>query len=269
MSRFASQPDPPPDPPTRHAPTGPEGWTRLHVHRLIIDADQKVPIVVLRSEDSDVFLPIWVGLFEVRAIAMHLESIQPERPLTHDLLAVLLKSLGGKLMRIEINALQTDTYLAHLVVLQADTTLRIDCRPSDAIALALRQEAPIFAADSLLEKAGLRMSADEEDPTEDSLPEDSLPEDNPAQDSLLEEKRPEEKRSEGASKQAGSKATGQSTAHPGANTAKRTAKKTSAAPFFILEEVTETGRPPSPQQRKRWQKLLEGLDEPADDEPLN
>jgi bifunctional DNase/RNase len=111
------------------------------------------PIVVLKDEEEKFFLPIWVGIFEANAIALQLENVTTPRPMTHDLLKNMIGELEGRVMRIVINDLRDSTFFAQIRVLTGGRTLEVDARPSDAIALALRTEAPIFVAQTVLDQA--------------------------------------------------------------------------------------------------------------------
>jgi bifunctional DNase/RNase len=131
----------------------PDDFVEMRLRGLILDPNNDAPVVILREEGGDTFLPIWVGVFEAQAIAMAVEEVDLPRPMTHDLLRASIESLGGKLDRIEIHALDGGTYLARLVVLRSEREVEIDARPSDAIALALRARAPIWAARKVLADA--------------------------------------------------------------------------------------------------------------------
>ncbi len=122
---------------------------------LAVDGETNAPYVVLETKNGQASFPIWIGVFEASAIAMKLEGLAVARPLTHDLGAELLRSLGGELVRIEIVDLKENTYYAHLMVKAKDGKVaRIDSRPSDAIALALRCDAAIMVEDKVIEKSG-------------------------------------------------------------------------------------------------------------------
>ncbi|MFW6012156.1 MAG: bifunctional nuclease family protein [Gemmatimonadota bacterium] len=134
--------------------TEPAEELQMEIKGLMLDPSSNVPIVILRDEESDVFLPIWIGVFEANAIALRIEGVEPPRPMTHDLLLSSLQTLGAAIERIVISDLRESTFFAviHLVRKEGEK-LTIDSRPSDAIALALRAEAPIFVLRSVLEKA--------------------------------------------------------------------------------------------------------------------
>jgi uncharacterized protein len=127
-------------------------------------------VVVLREKDTERYLLIWVGSSEAGSIAMALQGITPPRPLSHDLMQSLMKELGVTVTQVLINSLVDDTYYAQISLEAAGLTLRLDSRPSDAIALALRAKAPIFAETAVLDKAGIVPQTGEDGkPAEDKL----------------------------------------------------------------------------------------------------
>jgi bifunctional DNase/RNase len=119
-------------------------------------------VVILKEAGRDRYLPIWIGPWEASSIAMRLQGVTPERPLTHDLFATTLETLGARVDRILISALADETFHARLVVVQPDARHEIDARPSDAIALAVRLGVPIYAAEAVLEQAALGPESAEE-----------------------------------------------------------------------------------------------------------
>src|SRR5688572_17412701 len=122
----------------------PDALVRMEIKGLMLDPTSNIPIVVLREEGGQVFLPIWIGVFEANAIALRIEGIDPPRPLTHDLLRSVFQHFSAEVQRIVISDLRENTFFAMIHVVQAGNEMAIDARPSDAIALALRTEAPIF-----------------------------------------------------------------------------------------------------------------------------
>jgi bifunctional DNase/RNase len=125
---------------------------RVTVAHLGIDRSTNTPVVILREVGGERVLPIWIGAGEANAIAMQLQGVKPQRPLTHDLLQHVVKGLGGELRRVIISDLREDTYYAELFIARGDEVVQVDARPSDSIALALRCNAPIFATDALLDR---------------------------------------------------------------------------------------------------------------------
>jgi bifunctional DNase/RNase len=126
---------------------------RVEIRGLMLDPSSNVPIVILRDTQSQLFLPIWIGVFEANAIALKIEGVEPPRPMTHDLLRLMLDQLGAQVEKIVISDLKESTFFAVIHVKHGGQSLPIDARPSDAIALALRAEAPIFVLRSVLDKA--------------------------------------------------------------------------------------------------------------------
>jgi hypothetical protein len=125
----------------------------MQISGLMVDPVTNMPIVILKDADDKHILPIWVGVFEANAIALQVESIVPPRPMTHDLLHDVLATLGAEVGRVVVSDLRDNTYYATVEVRLGDTTYTIDSRPSDALALALRADAPVFVETSVLEMA--------------------------------------------------------------------------------------------------------------------
>ena len=129
------------------------GSVETTVKTVTLDPESKAPVVILETVGDKRLLPIWIDLPEARAIALELERIVPPRPQTHDLIRNLLDGLSVKLQRATITNLRNDTYFALLSLEFRGQTLEIDSRPSDAIAVALRMKAPIYATTEVLAKA--------------------------------------------------------------------------------------------------------------------
>ena len=129
----------------------------MSIKGLMLDPVSNSPIVVLKDDDEKFFLPIWVGIFEANAIALQLENITTPRPMTHDLLRNMISELDARVIRIVINDLRDSTFFAQIRIVVghagSDRMLEVDARPSDAIALALRTEAPIYVAQTVLDQA--------------------------------------------------------------------------------------------------------------------
>lgn len=117
-------------------------------------------VVILREKDADRYLPIWIGPSEADAIALRLQDVSPARPLTHDLLRNLIEQLGARVVHIIVNDLSNDTFFARIVLEVNGETMEIDSRPSDAIALAVRVDVPIFASEDVLDRAGVVLDED-------------------------------------------------------------------------------------------------------------
>ncbi len=112
-------------------------------------------VVILREKGSDRYLPIWIGPSEADAIAVRLQDVAVARPLTHDLLKNLIEQLGGRVAYIVVNDLSNDTFFARIILDMNGETVEIDSRPSDAIALAVRVDVPIYAEENVLDSAGV------------------------------------------------------------------------------------------------------------------
>jgi bifunctional DNase/RNase len=126
---------------------------QMKVAGLTIDPLTNTPIVILKDTEESKALPIWIGLFEASAIATELEKIGFARPMTHDLINFILKSLDVRVSMIEINDLRDNTFYAVIHLVKNGQNVKVDSRPSDAIALALRADAPIFVDEKVIEKS--------------------------------------------------------------------------------------------------------------------
>jgi len=134
---------------------------RMEVKGLIVDPIANMPVVILRDSDEKAFLPIWVGVYEANAIALQLEGIATPRPMTHDLLRNALALVKAEVLRITVTDLLENTFYAQILLRLDGREFVLDSRPSDAIALALRANAPVFVDDAVLEKS--RASSEKED----------------------------------------------------------------------------------------------------------
>ena len=126
--------------------------TQMKVRGLMFDPNNNTFIVILRDEGNSEMLPIWVGKPEASAISFALEGVVAPRPMTHDLMKSILDSVQAKVISVVISDLRENTYYAKLHLMYQDSEYAIDSRPSDAIALALRAEAPIFASEEVIRK---------------------------------------------------------------------------------------------------------------------
>ncbi len=139
----------------------------VKVRGLLVDPTTNSPIVLLKDVGSEAMLPIWVGPFEANSIAMEIEKSAPQRPMTHDLLRNVINQMGGTVRRVIVTDLRDNTFYAVIEIGSAEGVVFIDSRPSDAIALALRVDCPIFIRDEVLESSriddGARVIDDEGD----------------------------------------------------------------------------------------------------------
>jgi uncharacterized protein len=141
----------------------------VRIRGLMMDPATNMPIVVLKDVASETVMPIWVGIFEANAIAIEIEKVAAPRPMTHDLTRNLIHYLNGTLERIVITELRDDTFFATLWLRQDGEQLAIDARPSDAIALALRADCPIYVSEQVMQSAKLNTSGPPEGPTAEQL----------------------------------------------------------------------------------------------------
>ena len=126
---------------------------RMKVYGLTIDPMTNSPIIILKDLEGDKTLPIWIGLLEATAIASELENIKFSRPMTHDLMKSLLDNLEVRVVRIEICDLRDNTFYALIYLVMQNKEFSLDARPSDALALALRSQAPIFVDEQVIQKS--------------------------------------------------------------------------------------------------------------------
>lgn len=126
---------------------------KMRVTGLTIDPFTNMPIIILKDEGDKVALPIWIGLIEASAIATELESISLSRPMTHDLIKTLLQNLNVMVTKVEIVDLTDNTFFANIHLKSRDKNFVMDCRPSDAVAVALRCKADIFVKRNVIEKS--------------------------------------------------------------------------------------------------------------------
>ncbi len=133
----------------------------VQVEGVGLDPRSEIPVVVLEERHGERTLPIWIGVAEARSIASQMEEVTPTRPNTHDLAKRLLNVLEARVDRVVVTKLQGGTYFAILVVRNGAKLLEIDARPSDAIAIALRVQAPLFVREGLFEASSREESRDE------------------------------------------------------------------------------------------------------------
>jgi len=125
----------------------------VKVRGLLVDPTSNSPIVLLKDVGSEAMLPIWVGPYEANSIASEIEKISPQRPMTHDLLRNVINQMGGTVKRVVVTDLRDYTFYAVIEILTAERLVFLDSRPSDAIALALRVDCPIFIREEVLESS--------------------------------------------------------------------------------------------------------------------
>jgi bifunctional DNase/RNase len=140
------------------------------IYGVSFDMVGKQPIVLLKTADGNKFLPIWIGHPEAAAILMKLQGASTPRPMTHDLLTEMLGQLDARVIRIAVTELRENTFYAMITVAVDGGEIEIDSRPSDAIALAVRADAPIYAADSVIEESAIEF--EQEEPNEEAVVEE-------------------------------------------------------------------------------------------------
>jgi uncharacterized protein len=146
-----------------------DGFTQMSIYGINLDLFSSSPIVILKVEDENRYLPIWIGQPEARSILMKLQNQEFSRPLTHDLAVNLVGELGGSMEKVTVTELRDSTFFATISVQIDGRTVEIDSRPSDAIALAVRSGAEIFAADEVIEEAAVVFEEAMEETPEDEV----------------------------------------------------------------------------------------------------
>ena len=127
--------------------------SEMVIKGLMVDPVTNMPIVILRDKEGERVLPIWVGIFEANAIALQIENVATPRPMTHDLLRNVIRDMNGTVEKIVVSDLKDTTFFALIYLQIGGEVVAIDARPSDAIALALRTQAPIFVEDHVIDNA--------------------------------------------------------------------------------------------------------------------
>ncbi len=153
----------------------------LTVYGVSFDLVGKQPIVLLKTQDGNTFLPIWIGHPEAAAILMKLQGSEPQRPMTHDLAASIIGSLDAEIRKVTVTELRENTFYARITLVQNGSEIEIDSRTSDAIALALRTDAKIFAADEVIAESGVEFEGDEEEASRQLIGQPSLADLDPAE----------------------------------------------------------------------------------------
>jgi uncharacterized protein len=133
----------------------------MHIYGVSFDIVGKQPIVLLKTAEGNKFLPIWIGHPEAAAILMKLQGASTPRPMTHDLVTSMLGELDAQVVRITVTELRENTFHASITIQQNGAEIEVDSRPSDAIALAVRAEAPIYADDRVIEESAIEFEGEE------------------------------------------------------------------------------------------------------------
>ena len=137
----------------------------MTIDRIGVSLNSYQRVVILKEKGAERCLVIWIGPAEAESIAIKMQNVHVPRPLTHDLLNSLIPEMGGVVSHILVSALKDDTFFARIVIKRGETDIEIDCRPSDAVALAVRAGVPIYAADEVLDEAGVLVDAETGDYT--------------------------------------------------------------------------------------------------------
>ena len=139
----------------------------MKIRGLMMDPVTNMPIVVLKDSRGSAILPIWVGIYEANAIALEIEKVQTPRPMTHDLLRNLLLGLAVRVHKVVVNDLRDDTFFALIWMERDGQLISVDSRPSDALALALRVDCPIFVEDDVLKNSKIASAITEKTSNEE------------------------------------------------------------------------------------------------------
>jgi uncharacterized protein len=125
----------------------------MKIRGLMMDPVTNVPIVILKGSDGNTLLPIWVGVYEANAIALEIEKVATARPMTHDLLRNMLQGLGCSVSKVVVSQLKDDTFYAVIWLMHNGNLISVDSRPSDALALALRTDSPIYVDEEVIKNS--------------------------------------------------------------------------------------------------------------------
>src|SRR5882757_4733069 len=148
----------------------------VKIRALMMDPNSGTPIIILKDVSSETMLPIWVGAYEANAIALEIEKIAPPRPMTHDLLKNLILALGLQVERVVVTSLRDNTFFAEIEMRMNDgARMKLDSRPSDAIALALRADCPIYVDEEVIKASQNTVPTGDEGGEESSLGEEEWP----------------------------------------------------------------------------------------------
>ncbi len=132
-----------------------EGMVEVKIESIRVSLMSQYRVVILKDLASNRYLPIWIGPYEADAITIHLQEVQVPRPLTHDLIVKIIEELDAKVDYVYVSDLNNDTFYARVVLKVRDRELSIDSRPSDAVAIAVRVECPIYVNEEVMERAGV------------------------------------------------------------------------------------------------------------------
>ena len=146
----------------------------LEIESIRVKQETQQRAVVLKVKGSDTYLPIFIGPFEVESIRLKLMDVKVERPLTHDLLTSVIGEMGGQIESVIVSELKNDTFYAKILIGSGDNLIEIDARPSDAIAIAVRSNVPIFVEDEVVAQAVVVFNGDDEFEASDEVPQKTI-----------------------------------------------------------------------------------------------
>jgi hypothetical protein len=146
----------------------------VKIRGLMMDPSANTPIIILKDVNGDAMLPIWVGAFEANAIAVEIEKIATQRPMTHDLVKNIVWELGATVRRVVITDLIDNTFFAVIEMVRNGEVLIVDSRPSDAIALALRVDCPIYVNEDVIKSSSASITDDSTPPDEEDWPDNII-----------------------------------------------------------------------------------------------
>jgi bifunctional DNase/RNase len=141
----------------------------MKIRTLMMDPVTQLPIVILRDLSGDTILPIWVGVYEANAIALEIEKVSTPRPMTHDLIKTILSGLDTQVRKVVVSELKEDTFYALIWMERDGELISIDSRPSDALALALRLDCPIYVEEQVLKSSKAAQATSSDQPNAESL----------------------------------------------------------------------------------------------------
>lgn len=144
-----------------------EGMVEVKIESIRVSLMSQYRVVILKDLASNRYLPIWIGPYEADAITIHLQDVQVPRPLTHDLIVKVIEELDAKVEHVYVSDLSNDTFYARIVLKAGDREISIDSRPSDAVAIAVRVECPIYVNEEVMERAGVTSEDEGTVPDED------------------------------------------------------------------------------------------------------
>lgn len=139
----------------------------MKIRTLMMDPVTQMPIVILRDVGGETILPIWVGVYEANAIALEIEKVSTPRPMTHDLIKTIVTGLDVTVQKVVVNELKDDTFYALIWMLKNGESVSVDARPSDALALALRLDCPIYVDDQVLKTSKMVTTASDKNNNEE------------------------------------------------------------------------------------------------------